>query len=54
MNLTVISTDGYPIEPIVVNAFVSSAGERFDVVIDVQSDSNISNLQPLFKLSIFV
>lgn len=54
MNLTVIATDGYPIEPIVVNSFVSSAGERFDVVIDVENNTNISNLLPLSGLSIFV
>lgn len=45
INLTVIATDGYPIEPIVVDSFISSAGERFDVVVDVQNESNISNLQ---------
>lgn len=42
MNLTVISTDGYPIEPVTVDSFVSSAGERFDVVIDVENDTNRS------------
>lgn len=44
MKLTVIATDGNPIEPIVVDSFVSSAGERFDVVIDVENDSNISKV----------
>lgn len=41
-NLTVIATDGYSIEPIVVDCVVSSAGERFDVVLDASNDPNIS------------
>lgn len=53
MNLTVIATDGYPIEPIVVDTFISSAGERFDVVIDVKNQANISNIQLVPRLTIF-
>lgn len=43
-NLTVIATDGFPIEPVVVEAVVSSAGERFDVVLDAKNDLDSSNL----------
>jgi FtsP/CotA-like multicopper oxidase with cupredoxin domain len=35
--LTVTHTDGFPIEPIEVDAFVIGMGERYDVTIDVQS-----------------
>ncbi|KAK9310102.1 hypothetical protein QLX08_000400 [Tetragonisca angustula] len=33
-SLTVIATDGQPIEPTVVNSIVSLAGERYDFIID--------------------
>lgn len=53
--LTVIATDGSPIEPIVVDSLVASPGERFDVVMDATTVPEISNTQ--FKIgfsSIFV
>lgn len=54
-NLTVIATDGFPIEPVVVEAVVSSAGERFDVVLDAKEDLGSSNLQKTFKsINIFI
>lgn len=41
--LTVIATDGSPIEPIVVDSLVASPGERFDVVMDATTVPEISN-----------
>jgi FtsP/CotA-like multicopper oxidase with cupredoxin domain len=35
--LTVTHTDGFPIEPVVVDAFLIGMGERYDATIDVQS-----------------
>lgn len=37
----VIATDAHPIEPIVVDSFAFSPGERYDVVIHATSDLNI-------------
>lgn len=44
-NLTVIATDGNHIEPILVQRIISSPGERFDMVLDVTKNPNISKLR---------
>ncbi|XP_046493313.1 uncharacterized protein [Neodiprion pinetum] len=36
-NMTLIATDGYPIEPITVDTFVGYPGERYDFVIDTSN-----------------
>lgn len=41
-NLTVIATDGFSIEPIVVERIISLSGERYDVVLNGGNDLNIS------------
>lgn len=40
--MTVIATDGFPIEPIVVERIISLSGERYDVVLDARNDINLS------------
>lgn len=40
--LTVIATDGSPIEPVVVDSLVTSPGERFDVILDAIDDPTLS------------
>lgn len=40
--MTVISTDGSPIEPVVIDSLVTSPGERFDVILDAINDPNMS------------
>lgn len=42
LNLTVIATDGFSIEPIVVERILSLSGERYDVVLTAGNDSNLS------------
>lgn len=37
----IIATDGYPIEPLVVDSLATSPGERYDIVITATSDPNI-------------
>lgn len=48
-NLTVIATDGNQIEPIVVQKIITSPGERFDFILNVPIDSNISKFLFLVK-----
>lgn len=48
-NLTMIASDGYPMEPFVVDGLVTSPGERFDIVINAINDPNISMFS-LFSL----
>lgn len=43
-NLTVIATDGFSIEPIVVERIVSLSGERYDVVLNARNDLNQSKI----------
>lgn len=40
--MTVIATDGSPIEPIVVERIIALSGERFDVVLHAENDINLS------------
>lgn len=40
--LTVIATDGTPIEPVVVDSLVVLPGERYDVVMDATTLPEIS------------
>lgn len=42
--LTVIATDGYSIEPVVVDSVVSLAGERYDIIMNAVYDTNTSNI----------
>lgn len=42
--MMVIATDGYPIEPIVVDSFACAPGERFDVVMNATTDPSIGYL----------
>ncbi|XP_046415745.1 oxidoreductase ptaE-like [Neodiprion fabricii] len=39
-NMTLIATDGQPIEPVVVDALVTYAGERYDFVIETKNASS--------------
>lgn len=52
--LTVIATDGVPIEPIVVDSIIALPGERYDVVMDATTLPEISKYfdrnSPLFCL----
>lgn len=44
-NMTVIATDGNPIEPITIETLVILPGERYDVVMDATTSPDISNFQ---------
>lgn len=44
LNMTVIATDGFSIEPIVVERITSLSGERYDVVLSAKNDSNLSKV----------
>ena len=37
-NMTLIATDGYPIDPVEVESFVSNPGERYDFVLNTNKD----------------
>lgn len=52
-NLTVIATDGYPIEPFVVDSFACAPGERFDVVLDATNDPNTGYTKSLNQMIFF-
>lgn len=43
--MTVIASDGYSIEPIVIESLVIMPGERYDVIMDATSSPEISNFQ---------
>lgn len=42
--MTVIASDGFSIEPIVVDSLALSPGERYDVVMHATSDPNIGEI----------
>lgn len=48
--MSIIATDGNPIEPIVVDNFVSSPGERFDVVVHAFDFQEISNSYGVYTI----
>lgn len=39
--MTVIATDSYSVEPVVVDSIHTSPGERFDFILDAMNDPNI-------------
>lgn len=43
--MTVIASDGYSIEPIVIESLVIMPGERYDIIMDATSSPEISNFQ---------
>lgn len=51
--LTVIAMDGYSVEPLTVDCVISSAGERYDVVMDATNDRNSSNSWLTLRIPIF-
>lgn len=42
--LTIIATDGAPVEPLVVDCFISHSGERYDFILNTLTDPNISEV----------
>lgn len=42
--MTVVATDGSPIEPIVVDSLITLPGERYDVVMDATTLPEISKI----------
>lgn len=52
-NLTCIATDGYSIEPVTVDAVVSSPGERYDVVVHALTDRRISMIDNYSNFNYF-
>lgn len=53
-NLTVIATDGAPIEPIVVDSLVTLPGERYDVILDATTPTEISKIQQNLNVSLTI
>lgn len=51
--MTVIATDGFSIEPIVVERIISLSGERYDVVLNARNDSNLSKTAYVVATAIF-
>lgn len=43
-HLTIIATDGAPVEPVVVNCLVSTSGERYDFVLTPLANPSISEV----------
>lgn len=41
--MTVIASDSYSVEPLTVEAIITSAGERYDFVLHAPEDQNIGN-----------
>lgn len=39
-----IAADGFSVHPLQVDCVISSAGERYDVVMDATNDPDLSNL----------
>lgn len=46
--MTVIATDGFSVEPIVVERIISLSGERYDVVLNAGNDSDLSKMTRIF------
>lgn len=54
--MTVIATDGYPVEPLTVDRFVSQAGERFDMVVEATNNMGISefDINNLYSMNLTI